>query len=188
MPQFKSFAPDARVLGRMVLAYTDCLEFRSIRPYLSQHGFMGRHNLQTIEPNTWYYLQDWLNVLSDITEREDESAAMGDFFTIGRGMVTTLNLHEKISYYPLFETIHTITYLYDELHRGDVGEITAKRISHEVIQVVACTPYPDDLLYGLLSEVAGRYDERRYPVQFNTTDAPRRDEGGERTVFDVGHR
>jgi hypothetical protein len=188
MPQFKSFAPDARVLGKMVLAYADCVDFRSIRPYLSQHGFMGRHNLQTIEPDTWYYLQDWLNVLRDVTEHEDESAAVRDFFNIGRGMVTTLNLHEKIAYYPLFETIHTVTYLYDEMHRGDVGEISAKRISHNVIQVTAVIPYPDDLLFGLLSEVAERYDGQRYLVEFNTADAPRRDEGGEVTVYDIGQR
>ena len=188
MPQFKSFAPGVRVSGRMVLAFTECVSYRDISPYLSRHGFLGRHGLQSLDPDKWYYLQDWLNVMSEMVEREDESSALCDFMGIGRGMAVTLGLLEKVAYYPLFETIHTIAYLFTELHQGgDAGKITAKRISHDYIQVVSGIPYPDDLLFGLLTEIAERYDARRYPVQFNT-DTPRRDEGGEVTIYDIGHR
>jgi hypothetical protein len=185
MPQFKSFAPDARVSGRMVLAFTDCVDYRRIGPYLSQYGFMGRQGFEKINPKAWYYLQDWLSVMSDIYYREDESAALRDFITIGRGMVGTLNLLEKVAYYPLFETIQTIPYLYDDLHRGDAGNISVRRISREFFQVVSYIPYPDDLLFGLLAEAAERYDASRYPVQFNP-DTPGRDEGGEVTIYDIG--
>jgi hypothetical protein len=186
MPQYKSFAPDARVSGRMVLAFVGCVEYRSINPYLSNHGFLGRQGFQKVDPKGWYYLQDWLDLLSAITEREDEASPLRDFFGIGRGMIVTLNLHETVAYYPLFETIHTFTYLYDELHRGDAGSITVKRISHEVLQVVSCIPYPDDLLFGLLTEAAESHDASRYPVQINP-DTPGRDAGGELTIYDIGH-
>lgn len=185
MPQFKSFAPDARVSGRMVLAYVGCVEYRSINSYLSNHGFLGRQGFKKVDPRGWYYLQDWLDVLSEIIEREDEASPLRDFFGIGRGMIATLNLHETVAYYPLFETIHTLTYLYDELHRGNAGSITVKRISHEVLQVVSCIPYPDDMLFGLLAEAAESHDSSRYPVQINP-DTPSRDAGGELTIYDIG--
>jgi hypothetical protein len=187
MPEFKSFAPDARVSGRMVLAFTGCVDYRSIGRYLSQHGFLGRHGFERLDPERWYYLQDWLNVMADICQREDESSPLRDFEGIGRGMVVTLNLHEKVAYYPLFETIHTLTYLYDDLHLGNAGYINVKRISHDVIQVVSCIPYPDALLYGMLAEAAERSDASRYPVQLDP-DTLSRDEGGEVTIYDIGRR
>jgi hypothetical protein len=189
MPQFKSFAPGVRVSGRMVLAFIECVSYRSISPYLSWHGLLGRHGLESVDPEKWYYLQDWLDVLSDIYKHEDESAAIRDFMSIGRGMVVTLKLHEEVAYHsPLFEAIHAITLLFMGLHQGgDAGRITAKIISHGNIQVVACIPYPDDLLFGMLTEVAERYDASRYPVRLNT-DAPPRDEGGEVTIYDIGRR
>jgi hypothetical protein len=185
MPQFKSFAPDARVSGRLVQAFIDCVEYRSINSYLSQHGFLGRQGFQKVDPRGWYYQQDWLDLLGEITEREDEASPLRDFFGIGRGMIDTLNLHETVAYYPLFESILTFTHLYDELHRGEAGYVTVKRISHEVLQVEARIPYPDDLLFGLLTEAAERHDVSRYPVRPNP-DVPGRDAGGEVTLYDIG--
>jgi hypothetical protein len=185
MQQFKSFAPDTRVSGRMVLAFVGCVEYRSINSYLSNHGFLGRQGFQKVDPKGWYYLQDWLDLLGEIVEREDESAAIRDFVNIGRGMVATLNLQEKFTYYPLFEALQSIPYLYDDLHRGEAGSITVRRITRGAFQVVSCIPYPDDLLFGLLTGAAEHHEESHYSVQVNT-DAPGRDEGGEVTIYDIG--
>lgn len=187
MTQFQCFSPDVQVQGRLVLAFMNCLNYKNLEDILRQHGFLGRHGFQTVDPEKWYFLQDWLNVLRDVVAT-NRGTSMFDFVSIGMEMFNTTEIAKETSAYPLKEALLYWQEYYVNLHRGsDIGSIEITTLGDASIQVAVRTPYPDDLHYGLFYEMARQYTDVDYLVEYDQ-ETPRRDEGGETTIYRIRPR
>lgn len=186
MPRYISFSPNAQVLGQTVLAFVECTNKANIMPYLSRQGFLGRHGFEPIRAEKWYPLQSWLYVLSDLSE-ESAHSAMFDFVSIGMKMLETSLFPAEFHTLSIEEVFQQWNDFYLMNHQGDdVGEFITEVIDEKNIRITARIPYPDDLFYGLFYAITRQFLPRgtRFTLSYDE-EIPRRDEGGDVTIYDI---
>ena len=178
--KYQSFDPNTEVLGQPMLGFIYCLRQEEIRPLLEKHG------LTDIEPNGWYPLQKWLDVLGDLTE-ERSGQAMFDFVAVGMKIADMAEFPPEFDTMPLEQVLSGFSASYQRDHRGgDAGEIIVEPVKEGHVKVVVRTPYPDDTWYGFVWGLFRRYSSpgTGFRVKYDEG-LPRRDEGGEVTVIHV---
>jgi hypothetical protein len=186
MPRYSSFSPGVQVLGQTMLAFIECINRDNIMPYLSRQGLLGRHGLEPIRAEKWYPLQSWLYILSDLSEESGHSA-MFDFVSIGMKMLETGLFPAEFHTLSIEEVFQRWNDFYLMNHRGgDVGEFITEVIDKGHIRITARVPYPDDIFYGLFFAIARKFlpQGTRFVVEYSD-EAPRRDEGGDITLYDI---
>ncbi len=147
---------------------------------------LERHGLSDINEDSWYRLQDILNVLNNMNER---GGAMMDFVSIGLAAATNSILPSEIQNLPLNEFLPAYAQRYQQqLHRnGDPGEIRVEtRADNHVVLTLLDVPYPDDLMYGLFYGYARRFVRPGMPFTVRYDEKlPRRELGGKFTVIHI---
>ena len=184
MLRYAAFSPDTKVLGEVVAAFLQCMNHRSIAPYLMRHGQLGRHGLDTVDPERWYQLQDWLNVLYDLMWENSENAS-ADLISIGMAMFTTINFPPSFENLSIEEALQEWSSLYANTHRGaDIGEINVEVAEEGHIKIVTHVPYPDDIFLGLYYALLSRHcpEGMDFALQYDES-ALRRDQGGDSTTY-----
>jgi hypothetical protein len=177
MREFKC-DPNAEIIGQNVLAFVQNLRAEEVQPFLKKHG------LENVDPEKWYPLQDWLNVLNDI-QREGE--AMSDFVGIGMAIAETAPLPPETEGMNLEQFFGLLNPSYQMQHRsGDVGKIESEKVGDKHIKVTVDVPYPDDLEYGTAYGFAKRFLPKgtRFVVKYDEKQT-RKDHGGENTIIHV---
>jgi hypothetical protein len=184
MGKFTAFDPDSEVSGRSVLAFIHCTKYEEIAPYLEKQGLLE------VDPDLWYPVQAWLDVLRDIAEEAEGLDMMFDFISIGMKIGEMAPLPPEWAELPLKDALLASSGAgYRMNHRGDVGEIAAREIGDRHIQIMFRTPYPDDLFYGTYYGIAQRFMPAN--LSFNLSydpSEPRGDDGGERTILNLTWR
>lgn len=178
--RYGSFDPHAEVVGQNVLAFIECSNRDNILPFLE------KHDLGNIDPNQWYPLQRWLDVLSDLAENK---GAMFDFVSIGVKIAETAVYppEVEVGQVPFADLVMQIPQIYQIQHRnGDVGVERAEKIDQQHVRLIMRTPYPDDLAYGVVWGMARRFlpNHAKFRIAYDETEL-RRDQGGERTILDI---
>lgn len=178
--RFEAFDPNTEVIGQNVLAFVECSSRDTIMP------FLHHHELSHIDPEQWYPLQKWLDVLSDLA---NSKAAMFDFVSIGVKIAETAVYPPEVEsgQVPFAELVMLIPQIYQIQHRGgDVGIEQTEKIGASHVRLIMRTPYPDDLAYGVVWGMARRFlrGGERFRIAYDETE-PRRDHGGERTILDI---
>ncbi len=113
--------------------------WQDIRPILEEHNLPS-----DIDPNEWYSLQDWLDVLGDITE----GPVWLDYLSAGMRIVETVAPPPPSVDVDRFS--FCLNAAFHAQHRnGDIGQYRVEQVGDQHIKVVADTPYPDDLHYGI---------------------------------------
>ncbi len=176
--QYVSFDPKAEIIGQNVLGFIECTNKEHILPYLEQHG------LSHIDPDTWYPLQNWIDVLNDLAH---DGGAMFDFVSIGLKIAETAVYPPEVDEMPFADFVMMIPEVYRMQHRnGDIGEERAELLGDQHLRLIMRTPYPDDLAYGVVWGMARRFLPKSTQFLIAYDDAePRRDLGGEYTVLDI---
>ncbi len=174
---YRAADPSAQVLGAIVVGFIECSQRQEI------WSILERRKLTNVDPDKWYLLQNWLDVLSEIAQ---DSGAMFNFVSVGTHIGDTAPLlagNENISFE---EMMLQFNENYQRSHRGGVGEIFTEQIAENHVKCTYTTPYPDDLDYGVLYGLARRFLPKGtdFVVQFDDS-LPRRDEGGEYSVMHV---
>ncbi len=185
MQSYVTFSPDVKVLGEVVVAFLQCVSYKSIAPYLMRHGLLGRHGLQTVDPKQWYHLQDWLNVLHDLLQ--DHPDAPGHLISIGVAMFDTINLQPSFTELSLEEALIEWATLYAATHRGsNIGEIYTEVLDNGQINVITRVPYPDEIFFGLFYALISNHcpDEKDFILEYDES-VTRRDHGGQYTAYHI---
>ncbi|HML23856.1 MAG TPA: hypothetical protein PKD09_19525 [Aggregatilinea sp.] len=179
MDSFAAFDPRSEVSGAALLSFFYSLTSESIMPYLEYHG------LADINPDGWYPVQAALDALHDIAV--NDPSAMFDFVGIGIAAADYMRLPD---HYDDLDPAQALEH-FNEVHRlnhrgGSVGEYGYEELGPGHLRVLACVPYPDDLVYGLLYGMLRHHlpPQTYFTVAYDDS-TPRRSQGGEVTAFDL---
>ncbi len=177
MPKY-TCDPQTELMGRTALSLIENIQHQDIKPILR------KHNLDSINPDTWYKMQDVLNVLSDISDGDN---AMSNFVSIGISAAELSVLPPEMEKMSLAEILMAYGKIYNIRHRGgDAGEISVEQVSNNHFKITMKIPYPDDVFYGVMYGYARRFRPAgaHFVVQYDET-AKRRDDGGEYTIVHI---
>lgn len=176
MDSFTAFDPQSQVAGAALLAFLDCLNHESITSHVERHG------LQAIDPEAWYPLQTALDVMRDIAAYN--GGAMFDFVSLGLAATEYMHLPDGYRNLAIDEALTLLNHVHQTNHRGDAGGYAFEMLEPGHVRVIARLPYPDDLIYGIMYGFLRNHLPQNtfFTVTYDET-TPRRDEGGEATVF-----
>lgn len=177
MPKY-TCDPRVELTGQTVLSLVQNIQHQDIEPILK------KHNLNSVDPNAWYFLQDVLNVLSDVSDTED---AMTNFISIGIAAVEVGYIPPEMQSMTVAEFLTAYGKIYQIRHRGgDPGSVTIETVSPNHLKLILKIPYPDDVFYGIMYAYTRRFRPAgaKFLVRYDDT-VPRREEGGEATILHI---
>lgn len=173
--QYKTFGPDAEVLGGGMLAFIESINYDNFSSILETHG------VDNINPNEWYPQQVWLDVFSDIASQPGSSS---NLVSIGMKIADTAPIPPEALTLPFQEVMLGFNDgSYFANNRGkDIGRIDVEILDEKHICMIDKTPYPDDFVYGAYYATARRLLPRGtdFTVKYDET-IPRRGNGGDAT-------
>ena len=138
--------PNAQIIGGAVLAM-----IRSVRAEDYRH-ILTRHGLGRIDPAEWYSQELILDIHRDILSRSGGS--IYDFVSIGMKLGDSDVIPSK----SLTEALLNLEPSHQMIHRNisSMGYMV-EVISDQRILVTDMTPYPHDLIYGMIYAIVGRH-------------------------------
>ncbi len=178
MRHFTAFHPDHMMYGQNILAHERAIGSDRIHPLLEKHG------LAQIDPQAWYPVQKWLDVLSDMA---DEGGAMFDFVSVGMKMVDNAIFPPELEKLPLLEVLKMVDKVYPMNNKGtDVGYVRCEVVNDKHVKMYVRVPAPDDEWYGIIYGYVRRFAPKgaHFTVHYDR-DIPRRDQGGDVTIIHV---
>lgn len=170
--------PETELMGRTALSLIENIQHQNIEPILI------KHNLNSINPDAWYKMQDVLNVLSEISEGAN---SMSNFVSIGIAAAELSVLPPEMEKMSVGEILAAYGKIYKLRHRGgDAGEVIPEKISDKHYKITTNTPYPDDVFYGVMYGYVRRFRPAgaHFVVSYDEN-VTRRDDGGEYTVVHI---
>lgn len=176
MKQIKPIGPDAEVIGGAINGFIDAINRDSIWPHLE------KLDMTTIDPNTWYPKQMYVDLWNSILSSSD--SAMFDLVSIGMTIADTAWPPEADGQ-PFDVLVAEWGNAFNAVNQGnDRGYVKAEKRSDNQYAVICRTPDPDDLHYGIVYGFCKRFlpEGKRFTVKYDET-APRRDNGGHETVL-----
>ena len=178
--KYQSFDPAAEVDGYSMLSLIQCLRKEEIHPFLVRHG------LTNIEPEKWYPVQKWLDVLSDLAEVRP-GQAMFDFVAVGMKIMETAQFPPELAAMPFAQVVMGLAENHPTHHRnGYTGKLTCELVGYNHAKITVRAPYPDDMWYGIMYGAAKRYlpHGTSFTVFYDEAE-PRREQGGEYTIVHI---
>jgi len=152
--KYVSFDPEAQVIGQAMLGFKAAIGKEIIEPLLKKYG------LTDIQPEQWYSLQEWLNVLSDIEFNAGDSSML-TFVDIGMGVAANVIPPAQIEQFKREGFVDAVVNIggsnYRRDHRGNVGKLDIKKINDQQVTSFITSPYPPDFWYGNMYGIAKRF-------------------------------
>ncbi|NDJ61389.1 MAG: hypothetical protein GYB67_09700 [Chloroflexi bacterium] len=171
--------PHAEVRGLALLAFVNNLNADEIRPTLERHG------IGEVDPDRWYPMQNWLNVLNDLSHQDNHSS---NLVAVGLAVANQPILPPELdASAALHQVLLNWNNSYQSLHRGaDVGYHHIEKVSETHYRATSTALYPDDFFYGVAYGFARRFlpPDVDFSVAFDD-DTPNLDDGGENTVINI---
>jgi hypothetical protein len=180
MPLYRSFDPQTEVMGIGLLGFTRSIVHNNLAEILA------RYHLDHIDPQGWYPVQTLLDVFGEISSGMESSPI---FISLGVAVsqvvlqsltaeAKAVSLHQFFSGYDAF---------WKSRHRnGDMGYVNYERVSENQIIMRVRTPYPDDLIYGLIYGYARYFCPKDQTVSVAYDEhLPSRDTGAEETLIHI---
>lgn len=170
--------PDTELTGQTVLSLITNINYRNIET------IVARHHLSQVNPEAWYPLQDVLNVLRDI------SAATGstfNFVSIGMAAAQLAYIPPEMEHFSVEQILQQYSKIYKMRHRGgNAGAVQVESISPTHLKIIMDTPYPDDIMYGVMYGYARRFlpDGTPIIVRYDENHL-RMSHGGQSTILHV---
>lgn len=170
--------PNIEINGITVLSLIQNVQHDEMASVLEKYRF------ERVDPERWYKLQDVLNALEEIG---GGSNAMTNFVSIGMsaGDLGVKQLPPEVKDMSITEFLAAYQKVYQTRHRnGRPGEVISEQVAdgHIVIKWID-TPYPDDIMYGVIYAyarhfLAGKYFTLRYDPELH-----RDKHGGDVTIM-----
>ena len=147
-----------------------------IKPILDKHG------VSEIDPDGWYSMALLKEIFKDISERGD---SIFNFVAIGIAAAEISPLPPDVLRLSPLEFYAAYNEVFQTRHRGgNPGGLIAEPANDNTVRITLVTPYPDEVMYGLMYGFA----KRLLPTGTHITvryvdDSLRRDLGSEETVL-----
>jgi hypothetical protein len=146
MAEYVSFDPNVEVLGQSMLSVIAGMS-ASARPLLAKYG------LDKLEAEKWYKLQPILDFYREISQSKNAKLNLTS---------TGTKVPENAIFPPEIDSIQKAFLSLDDAyhinHRnGDIGHYTPTVVNSRQIDVLAETPFPCDLDYGIILGLARRF-------------------------------
>ncbi len=146
MAQFVSFDPNVEVIGQSMMSVIAGMS-AGARPFVEKYG------LDKLEPDKWYKLQPFLDFYKEISMAQSGSLNL---------VSTGIKVPEKAIFPPDIDSLEkamlSLDAAYHMNHRGgDIGHYHTRVVSNHQIEIVAETPFPCDLDYGIILGLARRF-------------------------------
>lgn len=111
--------------------------------------FKKNNQTASINPVRWYPLRKWLHMLDGLVATSRDAT---NFVEIGIALANTFPLPHEAEKMTLEGFFRFFDEIYQMQHRnGDVGSITVQKMETDELQItVHSSPYPDDLIYGVV--------------------------------------
>jgi len=170
--------PKIEVLGAPLIANIENINADEIMPYLR------KHHLDHVNPDKWYPLIDFLDVLNDMAEGHNLSSRL---VGIGVEIFRTIKMPPELEHASLPEILNTWNDLYHMQHRGgDIGYVKVEQVDSTHYKTIHKNLYPDDMLYGVAYGMARRFAPKgsNYKVYYDEK-VQRADDGGKETVIHI---
>jgi hypothetical protein len=181
--RYQVFEPGIEVSGVSAQALTSSIIHKEIEAILI------RHNLNNIDVEAWYPLQDVLDVFNELAAMSNKS----DYF-VGIGMAVAQNTYNGLP--DAMRKLSLIQFLngYEQIYltrqrcceNGDKGYLKPEQVDEHHIVVRMRVPYPDDLFYGIMYGLARSFRPagKGFTVKYDP-DLPRREQGATETVIHI---
>jgi len=179
MGDFQVFDPRTEVRGNIVNMFFHNINYDEIAPVLADH------KLNQIDPGTWYPFQGLLDIFSTLAHRVNGSE---NFVAVGMavGEERVAVLPNEVWESSFFDLLTRYSKSYPTSYRnGDPGYVRVEQIDAANYLMHVCTPYPDDVFYGVLYSLARRHCQhqgRTFILRY-ADGVLRKDEGGRETVY-----
>lgn len=175
MSKHHVFSNDHEQLGQMFLDIRHAINSEAFFPVFERHG------LGEIDPEAWFPLQNFLDVLNEI----EEQGGMFDLISIGKKIGEDIDIPDDMRVLPFFQLLNLAPEIYKMHNRGsDIGWILVEEVDDKHHKLILCVPDPDDLWYGIFYGFSRRHlpSDQRFSIYYDP-DEPRRNEGGSRTIL-----
>jgi hypothetical protein len=175
MAQFIAFDPKAEVSGVSMLGIITVMGEKVI-PILAAHG------MANIQAEQWYPIQPYLDFYKEIYQSRN---GMINLISAGR------KVPENAVFPPQIDSITSALLALDEAyhmnHRGGyIGHYHAKIISGRQVDIIAETPFPCDLDFGIVQGLANRFKPARSNLLvYHDLKNPCRKHDGDKCVYHV---
>lgn len=180
---YQVFEPGIEVSGVSAQALMSCIVHDQIEDLLI------KYNLNHIETDAWYPLQDVLDLFNELVFTGNKSQ-----YFVGIGIATADNtyagLPEQMRSLSLIEFLNGYEQVYLTRQRcregGDKGYLKPEQVNRCHIMVRMRVPYPDDLFYGIMYGLARHFRPagKGFTVRYDP-DLPRREQGGNETIIHI---
>jgi len=141
MPRM-SCPPTAEIQGASLLSYLDNLKSEEIAPLLEKYG------IDHIDPNEWYLLKPFMNVIDDLSSRRNFDENM---VAIGLKVADHAITPELKQFMTLASAMEGWNEQFKAIHRnGDVGEIVAEKVADRHYRLIHRHVYPVAMNYGIM--------------------------------------
>ncbi len=146
---FVAGTPEAKVVGQVVLAFSENLTAERIAHLLPKHG------LDNIDPEAWYPHQSWMDVLKDVEEEAKDADT--SFVAFGRKVVETAVMPPEMkTLEDALQALHAIHHLNLRNIPEDEG-YHLEKLADKHYLVHHNTPNPEAVIYGFLWGMAARF-------------------------------
>jgi hypothetical protein len=134
---------DAKISGRLVMAFTQSLYRHEIQPILE------KYDLEPTDPEAWYPQQHLLNVFRDI--EDGNTNVSQNLIAIGMKGAETAAYPPDV--HSVEAALKALPRIHEMNHRNipNVGrEYVIKIMGERHVQITNRSPYPNDVLYGFV--------------------------------------
>lgn len=175
MAEFISFDPNVEVRGQSMMSVIAGMS-ASARPMIEKYG------LDKLEADKWYPLQPILDFYKEVSQAKNASLNL---------VSTGTKVPEKAVFPPEIDNIvKALLSLDDAYHmnhrNGDIGHYKPRVINNRQVEIVAETPFPCDLDYGIILGLARRFKPANaHLAVYHDSKAPCRKKGGETCTYHI---
>jgi hypothetical protein len=175
MAEYISFDPNVEVSGQSMMCVIAGM-VPSARPIIAKYG------LDKLEEDKWYPLQPILDFYKEIFNSRSATLNL---------VSTGIKVPENAVFPPEIDTIEKALMSLDEAyhmnHRGgEIGHYRSQIVSSRQIDIIAETPFPCDLDYGIILGLGRRFKPPRTNVAvIHDPKAPCRKRGAESCTYHV---
>ncbi len=179
MGKYNVFCEDHEVWGQSLLDISKAINMATYLPIFKKHG------LEKLDPQTWYPLQKFLDVLNEIDE---SGGSMLDLVSIGMHIGSNFAIPPDMENLPYSELIKLTPQIYKMTHRGsNIGSFVVLEVNPKHFKVLLQVPDPDDLWYGIVYGFTRRCLKsagQQFTIIYDENQ-PRRENGGEITTIHI---
>ncbi len=151
--RLKTFDTDTEVIGALFLGWQGSLHRDRFETLLYVH------DLESIDPETWYPIRKLLDFLTDVEEHGD----FLDLVAIGKAIGETFEIPEE---YTIDTYLMDVSAFYAAPYRGETpGHIKPERLAERHICLHFYTPWPHDYWYGTFYALMQQLNKEAIIVQ-----------------------